>query len=91
MYERRFTNREIGPMAGKSRKTLTLAFGEDEYGLTALPAKVGNRRVARLLFCRVRGGCSHCFPHGFETTNSTGSKNRRSWKHYRKTHFRRIA
>jgi hypothetical protein len=78
-------------MAGKSRKTLNLAFGEDEARIPAIPAKVGSRRVSGLLCCRARGGCSYCFPHGFETTNSTQSKKRRSWKHYRKTRFRRIA
>ena len=78
-------------MAGKSRKSLAEAFGEDEHGGPALPAKVGSRLVSRLIFCRARGGCSMCFPHGFETTNSSESKNRRSWKLYRKTRFRRIA
>ncbi len=78
-------------MAGKNRRTLILAFGEDEGGEPGIPTMMGSRRLSRLIFCRARGGCSDCFPHGPETTNSTESKTRRSWKHYRKTRFRRIA
>lgn len=70
-------------MAIKTRKALGSAFGANEAGLADLPTKMSNRRVSRLVFTGDRGGCSFCFPHGFETTNSTAGKNRRSWKHNR--------
>lgn len=73
-------------MAMKNRKTLKTAYGAGAF--VDLPAKVGNVRIARLLFTRLRGGCSYCFPHGPETTNSSDDKKRRSWKHNRKWQYR---
>src|SRR4051794_5614754 len=73
----------LSAMAKKNRKALSEAYGPGDGGLPDIPAKVGNLRIARLLFARLRGGCSLCFPHGWETTNSNCSKKRRSWKLYR--------
>ena len=56
-----------------------------------LPSKMGSAAAARIDHVHDRGGCSHCFPHGTETTNSTASKNERSWKRSRKTAFRKQA
>lgn len=60
-------------------------FGCDEFDLIDRPAKIGSRKLARILHAREQGGCTYCFPHGPETTNSTASKKRRSWKYHRKT------
>lgn len=64
-------------------KGLKKAFGVNELGFVDIPKKISNIKIARILFGDERG-CSHCFPHGYETTNATVSKNRRSWKNNRK-------
>lgn len=69
------TNRE-----GKMRR----ASGDE-----ALPSKMGSTAAARIDHVHDRGGCSHCFPHGPDTTNATTSKNERTWKRSRKTANRR--
>ena len=71
----------------KSRQVLAAAFGRDEAGLPDLPANFSGIRLSRLIFYRTRGGCSYCFPHGFETSNSTIGKNRKSWKLHRQDQF----
>jgi hypothetical protein len=72
----------------RNQAVLSTAFGRNEWGLPDLPSRIGSIRVARLLHARERGGCSFCFPHGYETTNSTASKNGRSWKGHRVTRYR---
>ena len=71
----------------KSRKALRRAFGAAE-GFPEVPTKIGNVAISRLVNCRAAGGCSFCYPHGFETTNSRRVKNTRSWKHNRATQYR---
>ncbi|XZF14538.1 hypothetical protein ACTHGU_00225 [Chitinophagaceae bacterium MMS25-I14] len=68
-------------------KKLQKAFGLDEHGMTAFPYRISNVQYARILFGEERG-CSYCFPHGYETTNSTISKYQRSWKKYRPTQWK---
>ena len=79
-------------MPSKKRMWLQKAFGVLTVAfsgvLADLPRKVSNVRIARLVFFRTRGGCTYCFPHGPETTNSTRKKNRRSWKHHRESQYR---
>ncbi len=72
----------------RKRSLLARAFGTDDFGLPDLPAKIGNVAVARVAHLHDRGGCSRCFPHGFETFNSKFCKNRRSWKYHRRTRYR---
>jgi len=50
---------------------------------------MGSAAAARIDHVHERGGCSLCFPHGIETTNSTAGKNERNWKRSRKTAHRR--
>lgn len=69
------------------KKVLKKAFGLNEFGLIDTPRKISNIRISRLKFGELMG-CSWCFPHGFETSNSTMFKNRRNWKYYRKTQYR---
>ncbi len=71
----------------KSRKALRRAFGDTE-GFPDVPKKIGNVAISRLVHCRASGGCSFCFPHGFEASNSTRAKNTKSWKHHRVTQYR---
>ncbi len=64
------------------------AFGpSDESFLPDIPSHLGSRMMSRIANCRERGGCSHCYPHGPETPNAKLSKNRRSWKYYRKRQY----
>ena len=73
--------REVRAMAEiGARATLKAAYGRDELGLADLPSHLGSACFARYLYASERGGCTRCFPHGFETSNSTDRKNRRSWK-----------
>ncbi len=67
----------------RSEKRLINAFGKNEAGLADVPSKISGVRIARLFHGEVMG-CSRCFPHGYETHNSTISKQQRSWKQYRK-------
>ena len=66
---------------------LVNAFGLTDEGLPDTPEKIGNVRAARVLHGDERG-CSFCFPHGCETTNSRWDKDLRCWKRYRKTQYR---
>lgn len=72
----------------KDQKRSKKAFGVNEYGFVNYPPKVSNVKVARVLY-GIERGCEYCFPHGFETTNATVAKNRRSWKFYRKYQWRK--
>ena len=71
----------------KEKKCYVNAFGINEYGEVDFPRKMSNVKVSRIEWGEING-CSWCFPHGFETYNSTISKNRKSWKFYRKNQFR---
>jgi len=69
-------------------KKLKRVFGEDEFGFAELPQKISGVQISRVLYENERG-CSICFPHGFETDNSTAHRNRqRSWKKFRKTQYK---
>lgn len=73
---------------GRKAKRLLKAFGKDDFGIAALPRKIGNVRISRIHNFDKVGGCTYCFPHGFECTNSTLSKRIRNWKQYRKTRWK---
>ena len=68
-------------------KALAAAFGVDESGLVAVPAKRSGASLARVELGNAMG-CSWCFPHGEETVNATWRKRQRSWKRYRATRYR---
>jgi len=70
------------PSRNRNHK-LQRAFGKDKIGFAALPEKVSNVKISRILHAEERGGCTRCFPHGPETTNASKKKNRRSWKNQR--------
>ncbi len=72
-------------MNEKNTKPFRKAFGTDEIGEICCPPKIGNVKLARLK--HEKRECSFCFPHGWETSNATIRKNRRSWKHTRKTQY----
>lgn len=63
------------------------AFGFNEFGAVDFPMKFSNVKISRLEFGN-KMGCSWCFPHGYETSNSTLQKNRRNWKYYRRKQYR---
>jgi len=71
----------------KEKKVFIKAFGLNEFGLVDFSGKISNIKISRLEFGNLRG-CSWCFPHGFETSNSTLSKNRKSWKFKRKKQYK---
>ena len=75
-------------MSGKGRERTKKAFGSTAEGLPDTPQKMSNVKLSRLENANEQGGCSFCFPHGIETTNSTSGKKRRSWKNNRKTKYR---
>lgn len=68
----------------KNHQKLIKAFGLNEFGCIDFPKKISNVKISRIVHTERMGGCSFCFPHGYETTNSTLSKNTRSWKKNRK-------
>ncbi|KOY85982.1 phosphate ABC transporter substrate-binding protein [bacterium 336/3] len=71
----------------KKVKCLKKAFGVNEWGLVDYPIKISNVKVSRVLYGNDMG-CSRCFPHGYETTNSTIGKRQRNWKKFRKTKWK---
>lgn len=71
----------------KAQKRMRAAFGKNEIGQADLPVKISNVQIARLIIGD-KSGCSRCFPHGFEVSNSTISNNQRNWKRYRMTRWR---
>lgn len=68
-------------------KSLTKAFGLNEFGIVDIPKKISNVKVSRFLHGEERG-CTYCFPHGIETNNSTEKNKQRSWKKSRKTKYK---
>jgi len=70
----------------KRQKQMQKAFGTNEFGLIDFPAKVSNVQLSRIVYCKKE--CSICFPHGWETNNSTRITNRqRNWKRFRKARW----
>lgn len=67
----------------KTEVALKKAYGVDEFGFANVSGKIGNVKVSRLANVEDRGGCTYCFPHGFETNNSHLKNNQRSWKKHR--------
>jgi hypothetical protein len=77
---------DMAPRVGKTNREGKLRRIARDGTLTP---KMGSAAAARIDHVHDRGGCSYSFPHGRETTNSTASKNERSWKRSRKTAYRR--
>ena len=75
-------------MGNLNRRAFVEGFGVGELGEILFPPQMSNVRLSRLEHAREMGGCSHCYPHGWETSNATCSKNRRSWKYHRRTQYR---
>lgn len=73
----------------KNHKKFKKAFGLNEHGYIDFPKKISNVKLSRIENCRLMGGCSFCFPHGIETTNSKYLKQMRSWKEYRLMQYKR--
>ena len=73
----------------KKQKRMRKAFGINEFGLVDFPVKISNVRVSRIIYGNERG-CSWCFPHGWETNNSTIVNRQRNWKRFRKTRWKTI-
>ena len=71
----------------KTQKQLRKAFGINEFGLVDFPTKASNVQIARVAYGNQRG-CSWCFPHGWETTNSTVANRQRSWKRFRRRRWK---
>jgi hypothetical protein len=71
----------------KSAKKFEKALGLNEFGIIDFPTKMSNVQLSRILYGHC-SGCSHCFPHGRETINSTLCNNQRNWKKFRKTHWK---
>lgn len=71
----------------REKKVFVKAFGKNEFGFADFPIKISNVQVSRIESGEIMG-CSYCFPHGWETVNSTIGKNKRNWKHYRKKQYR---
>jgi len=67
----------------KHFKKFKKAFGVDDYGMIAFPKKISNTKISRIQNTDKMGGCSFCFPHGIECTNSKWSKLTRNWKKHR--------
>ena len=62
-------------------------FGVNEGGLADFPNKISGITISRILIGE-ESGCSFCFPHGFETTNSHYKNRQRIWKKHRKTQWK---
>jgi len=71
----------------KKVKSLKKAFGVNEWGVIDYPIKISNVKVARVFYGE-KTGCSRCFPHGYETINSTINNRQRNWKKFRKTRWK---
>ena len=70
----------------KKQKQMQKAFGTNEFGFIDFPVKISNVQVSRIVYCKKE--CSFCFPHGWETSNSTRITNRqRNWKRFRKARW----
>ncbi len=64
----------------KNNKRFEKKFGTNEFGLIDFPKKISSIKISRIQNHQKMGGCSFCFPHGYETINATSLKNTRSWK-----------
>jgi hypothetical protein len=73
----------------KRQKQMQKAFGINEFGLVDFPVEISNVQVSRIVYGNERG-CSWCFPHGWETDNSTVSNRQRNWKRFRKKRWKAI-
>lgn len=73
----------------KRKKRFAKVFGVNEHGFADFPPKFSNVQISRILYGNLLG-CSYCFPHGWETSNSTISKRQRNWKKFRKTKWKEI-
>lgn len=71
----------------KNCKKLRDAFGLNEIGMINFPSKISNVHVSRILYGDYMG-CSHCFPHGYETINAKELKYQKCWKKYRKQQWK---
>lgn len=71
----------------KRNSRLLKAFGSDEFGLADMPSKISGTFVSRIIINNDTG-CSWCFPHGYETTNSRIKNNQRNWKTKRKNKWK---
>lgn len=67
---------------------LKSALGSDDGDIIDLPLKMSNVKISRILHTPETGGCSFCFPHGIESTNSKYLKKQRSWKTHRKNKYK---
>ncbi|GMN06308.1 hypothetical protein MTsPCn5_16970 [Croceitalea sp. MTPC5] len=74
----------------KSQKKFGKAFGLNEKGLIDFPKKISSVRISRIKNVDKMGGCSYCFPHGIDTTNSKHSKFTRNWKKYRLKQYKSL-
>ena len=72
----------------RHRKQFVKAFGLNEFGKVDFPEKISNTRISRIQNSDKMGGCSYCFPHGIDTTNSKYSKRTRNWKKYRRKQYK---
>jgi hypothetical protein len=71
----------------KNCKKFEKAFGLNEFGILDFPTKISNVQLSRILNGNC-SGCSWCFPHGYETINSTITNRQRNWKKFRKTKWK---
>ncbi len=62
-------------------------FGVNEWGMADYPAKISGIQLSRFLYGNAMG-CSLCFPHGYETINSTIVNQQRNWKKFRETQWK---
>lgn len=67
----------------KYYKKFKKAFGVNQVGFIDFPSKFSNTKISRIQNSDRRGGCTWCFPHGIDTSNSKQSKLTRNWKSYR--------
>ncbi|GAA4773823.1 MULTISPECIES: phosphate ABC transporter substrate-binding protein [Flavobacterium] len=72
----------------KKIKALNKALGKNEIGGVNFPSKISNIKISRIVNNDAMGGCSFCFPHGFDTINSKEMKYQRNWKKFRKKQWK---
>ncbi|MCD9016421.1 hypothetical protein [Parachryseolinea silvisoli] len=71
----------------KKQKRLQYVFGVDEFGMIDFPRQFSNVKLCRLMYGR-DAGCELCFPHGYETINSTVANRQRNWKRFRRMQWK---
>ena len=69
------------------KKCFIKAFGLTDEGFIDFPVKRSNVQIERIEWGAYMG-CTWCFPHGLETSNSIMNKIQRSWKKHRKTQWK---